>query len=194
MLPGTLSNHYGTAVKMSETENQIARMSAEWELLLAKSANTRAVPMEWERSIASMQREVNLLRDQGRWLGGYRTLMHALGIQYREVYLTAGLAWLLDPDGWHGLGSKVLSGLLAQLGLPSGIEHPVTVSKEETRSAGERVGWVRLTSKSLKAAECLNPSLRQPNGAASTSCRRASSPSHERGEDSRGSREGIGLV
>ncbi|MFY9652649.1 PD-(D/E)XK nuclease family protein [Trebonia sp.] len=122
---------------MSETENQIARMSAEWELLLAKSANTRAVPMEWERSIASMQREVNLLRDQGRWLGGYRTLMHALGIQYREVYLTAGLAWLLDPDGWHGLGSKVLSGLLAQLGLPSGIEHPVTVSKEETRSAGE---------------------------------------------------------
>ena len=35
--------------------------------------------------------------------------MHALGLQHHEVSLTAGLAWLLDPDGWHGLGSKVLS-------------------------------------------------------------------------------------
>lgn len=98
MLPGTLSNHYGTAVKMSETENQIARMSAEWELLLAKSANTRAVPMEWERSIASMQREVNLLRDQGRWLGGYRTLMHALGIDLLRAFRTADFGLIHAAD------------------------------------------------------------------------------------------------
>ena len=51
-----------------------------------------------------MRREADSLRDQGRWRGGHRTLMHALGIQHREVFLTAGLAWLLDPDGWHGPG------------------------------------------------------------------------------------------
>jgi len=56
-----------------------------------------------------MRGEADSLRDQGRWRGGHRTLMHALGIQHREVFLTAGLAWLLDPDGWHGLGSRVLS-------------------------------------------------------------------------------------
>ena len=48
-----------------------------------------------------------------------RTLMHALDIHYLELPLTAGLAWLLDPDGWHGLSSHVLSGLLNQLGTSS---------------------------------------------------------------------------
>jgi hypothetical protein len=60
-----------------------------------------------------------------------------MGIGHREVPLTAGLGWLLDPDGWHGLGNQVLSGLLTQLGLPSVIEHPVLVTTEETRSGGE---------------------------------------------------------
>ena len=54
-------------------------------------------------------------------------MLHALGIRHREVYLTAGLAWLLDPDGWHGLGNQVLTGLLTELGLPTAIEHPVLV-------------------------------------------------------------------
>lgn len=122
---------------LGETEDHLARMSAEWDGLLARAASDQMVAVEWEQLVTSMRREVDRLRDQGRWQGGYRTLMHALGIQYREVYLTAGLAWLLDPDGWHGLGSQVLSGLLAQLGLSSAIEHPVTVTTEETRSAGE---------------------------------------------------------
>ena len=66
--------------------------------------------------------------------------MRALGIQHSEVYLTAGLAWLLDPDGWHGLGSKVLRRLLVQLGLPPAIDYPVRVAVEETRSGGETRG------------------------------------------------------
>src|ERR1700756_1017735 len=122
---------------MSEAEGRLARMSEEWYAVLANSTDARVVPAEWEQSITSMRREVASLRDQGRWRGGRRTLMHALGIQHSEVYLTAGLAWLLDPDGWHGLGRKVLSGLLVPLGLPSAIDYPVRVAVEETQSGGE---------------------------------------------------------
>jgi hypothetical protein len=82
-----------------------------------------------------MRSEVDDLRGERRWHGGKRTLMHALGIHYLELPLTAGLAWLLDPDGWHGLGSHVLSGLLDQLGLPLAVARPVTVIKEEDRPA-----------------------------------------------------------
>jgi hypothetical protein len=119
---------------MGEAEGHLAHMSEEWDAILASSAGNPAVVAEWEQRISSMRSEVALLREEGCWRGGYRTLMHALGIRHREVYLTAGLAWLLDPDGWHGLGDKVLRGLLTQLGLSSAIKHPVLVSTEETRS------------------------------------------------------------
>jgi PD-(D/E)XK nuclease superfamily len=85
--------------------------------------------------MSSMHSEVNDLRDEGRWRGGKHTLMQVLGIHYLELPLTAGLAWLLDPDGWHGLGGHVLSGLLDHLGLPPVVAHPVTVTREEARPA-----------------------------------------------------------
>jgi PD-(D/E)XK nuclease superfamily len=122
---------------MDEAEGRLAQMSEEWNAVLASSADDQAVLADWEQSIDSMRREADFLRDQGRWRGGHRTLMYALGIQHREVFLTAGLAWLLDPDGWHGLGSRVLSGLLGQLGLPPVVSYPVSVAVEETRSGGE---------------------------------------------------------
>ena len=89
----------------------------------------------------SMRREADSLRDQGRWRGGHRTLMHGLGIRHPEVDLTAGPAWLLDPDGWHGLGSRVLSGLLGQLGLTSTVGYPVRVAVEETGPGRDRLIW-----------------------------------------------------
>jgi len=122
---------------MDDAETRLAQMSEEWTVILASSSGDREVIGSWEQSIDSMRREADSLRDRGRWRGGHRTLMHALGIQRREVFLTAGLAWLLDPDGWHGLGSRVLSGLLGQLGLPPAVSYPVSVAVEETRSGGE---------------------------------------------------------
>jgi len=95
----------------------------------------QAVPAAWEALMSSMRSEVDDLRGAHRWQGGKRTLMQALGIHYLELPLTAGLAWLLDPDGWHGLGSHVLSGLLDQLGLPLAVARPVTVTTEEDRPA-----------------------------------------------------------
>jgi PD-(D/E)XK nuclease superfamily len=124
-------------VIMDDAETRLAQMSEEWTVILASSSGDREVIGSWEQSIDSMRREADSLRDQGRWRGGHRTLMHALGIQHREVFLTAGLAWLLDPDGWHGLGSRVLSGLLGQFGLPPAVSYPVSVAVEETGSGGE---------------------------------------------------------
>jgi hypothetical protein len=124
-------------VIMDEAEGELAQLSEEWNAVLASSGDDQVVLVDWDQSMDSMRRETARLRDQGLWRGGHRTLMHALGIQHREVYLTAGLAWLLDPDGWHGLGSKVLSGLLVQFGLPPAIDYPVRVAVEETRSGGE---------------------------------------------------------
>jgi hypothetical protein len=95
----------------------------------------QAGPAAWNGRMSSMGSEVDKLRNGGRWLGGKHTLMHALGIHYLELPLTAGLAWLLDPDGWHGLGSHVLSGLLGELGLPPVVGCPVTVTTEEARPA-----------------------------------------------------------
>jgi hypothetical protein len=122
---------------MDDAEGLLASMAEEWAAVLARPGDDQLVVASWVQSIDSMRREAAALRDQGRWRGSHRTLMHALGIQRSEVYLTAGLAWLLDPDGWHGLGSKVLSGLLVQLGLPPAIGYPVRVTTEETRSGGE---------------------------------------------------------
>jgi len=85
--------------------------------------------------MSSMRSEVDDLRGERRWRGGKRTLTHALGIHYLELSLTVGLAWFLDPDGWHGLGSLVLSGLLDQLGLAPAVARPVTVTREEDRPA-----------------------------------------------------------
>jgi hypothetical protein len=124
-------------VIMDDAGTRLAQMSEEWTVILASSPSDREVIASWEQSIDSMRREADSLRDQGQWRGGHRTLMHALGIQHREVFLTAGLAWLLDPDGWHGLGSRVLSGLLTQVGLPTAVSYPVSVAVEETRPGGE---------------------------------------------------------
>ena len=122
---------------MDDAETRLAQMSEEWTVILTSTSGDREITGRWERSIDSMWREADSLRDQGRWRAGHRTLMHALGVQYREAFLTAGLAWLLAPDGWHGLGSRALSGLIGQLGLPSAVSYPVSVAVEETRSGGE---------------------------------------------------------
>jgi hypothetical protein len=70
----------------------------------------------------------------GRWRGGPRTLLAALDQHYRELAMTAGLAWLLRPDGHHGLGPVVLDGLLRYLAMDgSGAEAGVRVVLEEQR-------------------------------------------------------------
>lgn len=108
----------------------IARLESQW-----MSLHPQPIPEsidDWERDARAMVAEVDELRRQGRWRTGSRTLMHALGIHHRETHLTAALAWILTPDGWHGLGERVLLGLLSELGCSdTSIAYPVSVVTEE---------------------------------------------------------------
>jgi hypothetical protein len=127
LLPTPGADGYGTFVPTADVNGHLDQESP--------NPDRQAVPAAWEGLMSSMRSEVDDLRGERRWHGGKRTLMHALGIHYLELPLTAGLAWLLDPDGWHGLGSHVLSGLLDELGLPLAVARPVTVITEEDRPA-----------------------------------------------------------
>ncbi|GAB2463991.1 PD-(D/E)XK nuclease family protein [Xylanimonas ulmi] len=60
-------------------------------------------------------------------------------LHHSEVHLCAGLAWLLTPDGWHGLGSTLLSAFLTQVGVTDVDQralHSATIVTEEYRIDG----------------------------------------------------------
>lgn len=88
----------------------------------------------WQSILVGMREEMLDLRSRGLWRSGGRTLMRQFGLQHDEVMLCRGLAWLLTPDGWHGLGDVFLKGLLNALALPTDGVERATVSLEEVRS------------------------------------------------------------
>jgi hypothetical protein len=92
----------------------------------------------WEEAFAKMCGEQDALVNEGRWRNGQHTLLQAIGLQYDEVKLCAGLAWLLRPDSWHGLGTRFLDAVLAELDFDASQRSPVhlaraTVAVEERR-------------------------------------------------------------
>lgn len=92
-------------------ETELARMRADWRQIAPGP-----VPA-WRSQLSRMRTDVDELRTRGLWRSGRRSLLGAMGIHDNEVLTCRGLAWLLDPDGWHGLGSSVLDGLLSRLGV-----------------------------------------------------------------------------
>ena len=70
-------------------------------------------------------------------------------MHHSEVLLCRGLAWLLTPDGWHGLGTRFLTGMLSALGIPSEGAEKAVVAVEETRGATRADVVVRLPEATL---------------------------------------------
>jgi hypothetical protein len=104
------------------------------DLMEAEARHGATVVTQWQTTIGSLQALQQQLVSTGRWRGGPRTLLAALGVQHLELAMTAGLAWLLRPDGHHGLGDSVLRGLLAHLGAPAeAATGAVRIELEETR-------------------------------------------------------------
>jgi PD-(D/E)XK nuclease superfamily len=65
---------------------------------------------------SSKSAEVERLRRLGRWLPGPVAALEVLGQAGLERAHQAYLAWLLDPQGSHGLDARVLSGVLRHSG------------------------------------------------------------------------------
>lgn len=95
------------------SEAAFASILDEWLAIAPKPA---ALDI-WETQFEAMAAEQSQLRADGKWRTGGRTLLSALGLHHDEVRLCAGLAWLLTPDGWHGLGASLLRTLLNELQL-----------------------------------------------------------------------------
>lgn len=93
------------------------------------------VQADWDVAFASMVAEAAELKRRGDWRSGKRTLLAELGLQYQEVLMCRGLAWLLTPDAWHGLGTLFLTEFLTSLEQPTHGADRAVITLEEARAA-----------------------------------------------------------
>jgi PD-(D/E)XK nuclease superfamily len=99
----------------------------------------RDLRREWEGTVPERNVEVAFARlieewREVEWRSGGRTLLAALGLQFKEVVLCRGLAWLLDPGGGHQMGRYPLHAFLQDLDVSVSDEAPVEIHVEETLS------------------------------------------------------------
>lgn len=144
------------------TEHDFGVLAAAWhDVELVQSAAAAQQVAEWTKSMQAMVADRDELIRSGRWRGGPRTLLGALGVEAYELKMTAGLAWLLRPDGHHGAGAAVLAALMSRLGI-SGLLDPsrVRVQVEETRGGDTRAdlvvygpGWTMVVEAKVFAPE-----------------------------------------
>jgi hypothetical protein len=89
------------------------RLDAAWRDLAAlRVAAWRA---DFDRMIAIEA----ALRQDGAWRRGPSSWLGVLGRERSELVHSRLLAWLMDPVAQHGLGTRVLDGVLAAVGLSS---------------------------------------------------------------------------
>ncbi|WP_437331655.1 PD-(D/E)XK nuclease family protein [Sorangium sp. So ce394] len=94
-------------------EPQLAGLAAEWRAIVARERENRVAQVAaWEARLAELRAEQEELVRGGRWAGGPDDLLSILGQSRQERYHSALLAWLLDPQGRHGLGAGFLEALL----------------------------------------------------------------------------------
>lgn len=114
---------------MDAFSTKYAEILADWRATAREDVSDD----EWEATFDSMAAEVAHLRSSGQWRSGGRTLLRALGLQHREVVICRAVAWLLDPEGWHGLGDSVVKALLMLLDVDGDELGTVAVAVEESR-------------------------------------------------------------
>ena len=74
----------------------------------------------WHSTVLQVATEYDQIRGLGSWLRGPDDFFGILGIGRLELFHSAMLAWLLDPEGRHGLGRRFLDLLL--VGYVPGLE------------------------------------------------------------------------
>jgi hypothetical protein len=96
----------------SQPERLYERLLAEWNLI--ETASERSVA-EWEATYRDLVEEQVRLTRAGRWLEGPSDVMGVLGINGQELAHSRVVAWLLDPRGRHGLGTRLSEALLGDV-------------------------------------------------------------------------------
>jgi hypothetical protein len=84
-----------------------------------------------EARLTDLAAEAAELKAAGLWLSGHRTLLETVGLHEDERKLVGCLGWLLQPEGYHGLGNLVVKGLLDRLGIEYEPTATVRVRTEE---------------------------------------------------------------
>jgi hypothetical protein len=87
------------------SDELIADLEAEWHAL----AEAQSIDVEaWEQPITNMTRDYGTIRAAGRWQRGPSDFFGVLRISRGELAHCSMIAWLLDPEGRHGLGRALL--------------------------------------------------------------------------------------
>lgn len=102
---------------MSSTysEDVFAVLEDEWSKY---AGNRPADTGAWQRAISVMLPKYLSIRRAGRWQRGPSDFFGVLGISRSELAHCSMIAWLLDPEGRHGLGRTFLD-LLIERFLPN---------------------------------------------------------------------------
>jgi hypothetical protein len=110
---------------------------AEWR-------GARNVPLHFDR-LASVKAEAEAIIDAGLWTSGPDDLLGVLGRRRDELAHSRVIGWLLVPTNRHGLGRRVLQGLLDHVWPGEALlaHGPVIVELEEPRQAADEDGVMR---------------------------------------------------
>jgi len=129
---------------MSATyESEAATLEAEWQAILARVHRDRDDSAQiWATEIAEFATEHDRLIREGRWVSGPEDFLSIIGRSRREAYHSAILAWLLNPQGRHGLGASLLRAVLRACGGDVEGDLRDTLCKQEVQRDGTRADVV----------------------------------------------------
>lgn len=127
-------------------EEQFSKLEADW-VALNQRRDERLVA-GWEAALRAMAEENDRLRAAGGWQTGPADFLGVTQRSRHELTHSAMLGWLLDSAGRHGLGNRLVVGLLSHVGIDVGDRDHFVVRREVT--GGTAVADLVLSSGELK--------------------------------------------
>lgn len=119
--------------EVASWNRRITSMRGDWASIVRSDLSAVST---WRERLAALRRQRAEHIEKGEWRAGPRTLLSAVGLADLELRLTAGLGWLLRPDGHHGVGDSALRALMADLGHEDIDTAGARVLLEESRDVG----------------------------------------------------------
>jgi hypothetical protein len=97
---------------MNTNEAKFAELQKEW---FTARRQVHENVQHWEDRFEELREEENKLRDEGRWIHGRDDFLGVLGWPRDELAHSRIIKWLLDPCARHGLGTRVLAGVIQKV-------------------------------------------------------------------------------